>query len=330
MQPNNYYGFGMSPAQQSQSQPQTPAMNGAKKHNGLVPVVILLIIIILGLGGYIIFDKFILKKAPEVIVEESSTSIAEPISKIEIPTDGEEHDEELAKILVSRTFTADAAHRQTISFENNTQYSYSYFKDPTSDFRKVLPSTNHGKFTIKGNSIGLESGDVFTVTNDYLVKSIGSLSANENTVYFDVQQVKTAFTGIDAALNTYVNNQSKVTKDSIATERTAIDFGSIICKTGDNHLTNADNYYCNVDYIIYANKDSADKAIEESKKLLENNGSKEEKILYKDFTAYCKYNTGAAEFSKDGTCNEDYSLRVNANIIVRINDGEYRIIGLFH
>ncbi len=346
MQPNSYYGFGMTPLQQSQSQPQAPAqpsVKPAKKHNGLTPVVILLLLVCLGLGAYILIDKFVLKKAPEVIVEQSSTSISESLSKLKLPESGEARDQELAKALAGRIFIADAAHEQTLKFDNNVEYTFDYYKDPASDIRKVLPSTAHGNYTVSNNVISLQSGDRFTVTDDYLIKTDDNFSHNLNVVYFDAQQMKTAYTSINNAFDTYITNQAKVNKGSIAADRTYIDFSTIVCKIGDSRLTNADNYYCSTDYTLYVTKDTADKAIADSQKQEEpkadenkeekkdenKDEKKEEKIVYKNFIDYCEKNLNKAEFTKGGTCKEDYSIRANANIIVRITDGEYRITGLF-
>ena len=340
MQPNSYYGFGMTPAQQSQTFPQAQPQPGAKpekKHNALVPVVILLLLICLGLGGYILVDKVLLKKSPTVIIEESSIDITEPINKVELP-DGEDRDEELAKALVGRTFVADSAHEQTLQFNSNVEFTYGYYKDPSADYRKVLPSIYHEKYTLKNNVITLKSGDYFTITNDYLVKSGDAYSQNENTVYFDALQIKNVYTGINEAFNTYINTQIKAKKGSIAADRTTIDFGNFICKVGNSRLTNADNYACSVDYTIYATKDAADKIIADSQKPVEptpddqkKTDTKEEKqaVVYENFLSYCEANLDAAEFSKGGTCNEDYSIRAHANIIVRITDNGYRITGLY-
>ncbi len=342
MQPNSYYGFGMTPLQQSQSQPQAPAqpsVKPAKKHNGLTPVVILLLLVCLGLGAYILIDKFVLKKAPEVIVEQSSTSISEPLSKLQLPESGEARDQELAKALVGRIFVADAAHEQTLKFDSNVEYTFDYYKDPTADIRKVLPSTTHGNYSLKNDTVSLQSGDRFAITEDYLIKTGDDLSHNQNVIYFDAQQVKTAYTNINNAFDTYITNQAKVNKGSITADRTYIDFGTIICKVGDSRLTNADNYYCSASYTLYATKDAADKAIADSQKQEEpktdekkdenKDEKKEEKVVYKNFVDYCEKNLNKAEFTKGGTCKDDYSIRANANIIVRITDGEYRITGLF-
>ena len=332
MQPNSYYGFGMTPLQQSQSQPQAPAQPStakpAKKHNGLTPVVILLLLVCLGLGAYILIDKFVLVKAPEVIVQESSTSISEPITKLQLPDKGEKRDEEIAKVLVGRIFVADAAHEQTLKFDTNVEYTFDYYKDPTTDIRKVLPSTAHGKYSVKSDIITLQSGDRFTITEDYLIKTGDDLSHNQNVIYFDAQQIKTAYTNINSAFDTYITNQTKVNKGSLTADRTYIDFSTMTCKIGDSRLTNADNYYCSADYTLYLTKDTADKAIADSQKEEEPKEDKE-KIVYKNFLDYCEKNLSKAEFTKGGTCKEDYSVRANANIIVRITDGEYRITGLF-
>jgi hypothetical protein len=347
MQPNSYYGFGMTPAQQSQSQPQQRQMQPMavkpdKKHGGSAIIIILLVLICLGLGGFIVYDKVINKPAPEVVVEESSANISEPLSKVELPDDEEERDTELAKALVGRIFTADTALEQTLEFNSNVEYTFSYYKDPTVDYRKVLPSTNHGKFALKNNTISLTSSDRFKITNDYLIKTDDDLSTNQNVVYFDVQQLKTTYSNMNAAFNTYINNQVKAVKGSIAADRTVIDFGKIVCKIGDNHLTNADNYYCNVNYTIYVTKDTADAIVTESQKPVETKPDEtkpdtgeatkpvEKAPVYKDFMEYCKANLDVAEFTKGGTCNQDYTINSNANIIVRINEDGYRVSGLFH
>lgn len=343
MQPNSYYGFGMTPAQQSQSVPQAPAQpqpgapKPVKKHNGLTPVVWLLLLVCLGLGAYIAIDKLLLKPAPQVIVQESSTSISEPLSKIQLP-DGDQHDIELAKALVGRIFVSDAAHEQTIEFNTNVDYTFDYYKDPTNDLRKVQPSEAHGQYAVKGNVISLISGDRFTITNDYLIKTADDLSNNINVVYFDAQQAKYVYKGINSAFDSYITTQVKVNKGSIAIDRTYIDFGTFICKVGDSRLTNADNFYCTVDYALYATKDAADKAIADSQKQVEiyQDDKKDEKktgdtkvLAYKNFVEYCNNNTSIADFTKGGTCNEDYSIRAKANIIVRITDDTYKITGLF-
>ena len=341
MQPNSYYGFGMTPLQQSQSQPQAPAqpsVKPAKKHNGLTPVVWLLLLVCLGLGAYILIDKLLLKPAPEVIVQESSTSISEPLSKLKLPESGEKRDEELAKALVGRIFIADAAHEQTIKFDSNVEYTFDYYKDPTTDIRKVLPSRAHGKHTVSNNVISLQSGDRFTVTEDYLVKTDDNFSNNLNVIYFDAQQMKTAYTSINNAFDDFITSQTKVNKGSIAADRTNIDFGTIVCKVGDSRLTNADNYYCTVDYTLYVTKDTADKIIADSQKEEEKTEDEkkaqttektEEKVVYKDVLDYCEKNLNKADYTKGGTCNKDYSVRANANIIVRIAEDKYRITGLF-
>ena len=337
MQPNSYYGFGMTPAQQSQSQPvaaANAAARPAKKHSALGPISILLLLIIIGLVVFIIIDKMSKPSGPATVVQADPNSIIEPISSISLPKDGDARDEELAKALVGRAFVADVSGAQTIEFTSNTDFTYTYFAEPGVDIRKVKPSTKNGKFTVKGNSITLSSGDAFRLENDYLIKTADDFSKNSDTIYFDLHQTKTVYNSINAALDSYIKTQIKSNKKAIAADRISIDFGNFTCKVGDNHLTNADNYICNVSYNIYVTKDTADKIIADSQKPAENEGEngnvkQEVGILYKDFMEYCKHNTAEAEFSKGGTCKEDYSIYANANIIVRISDGEYRITGLF-
>lgn len=336
MQPNSYYGFGMTPAQQSQSQPVAAANAAAKatkKHNGLVPVVIILLLICIGLGVYIAIDKMSQPSGPDTIVQADPTSITESIANIKLPENGDAHDQELAKALVGRVFIADVSNEQSITFNSNTDFTYGYYKDPSIDFRKVQPSTSHGKFEVKGNNITLSSGDTFRLENDYLIKTADDFSKNANTIYFDIHQAKTTFSSINTALDTYIKSQIKATKNAIAADRIAIDFGTMRCKVGDNHLTNADNYYCSVGYDIYVTKDTAEKIVSDSQKAAEPKEGEEntdtKPVVYKNFMDYCDKNTNAAEFSKGGTCYEDYHIRANANIIVRINSDGYRITGLF-
>ena len=336
MQPNSYYGFGMTPDQQSQSQPvaaANAAAKAAKKHNGLVPVVIILLLICIGLGVYIAIDKMSKSSGPDTIVQADPTSITESIANIKLPENGDAHDQELAKALVGRTFIADVTNEQSIEFVSNTDFTYGYYKDPSIDYRKVKSSTSHGKFEVKGNNISLSSGDAFRLENDYLIKTADDLSKNTNTIYFDIHQVKTVFSSINAAFDSYVKSQIKATKNAIAADRIAIDFGTLKCKVGDNHLTNADNYVCSVGYDVYVTKDTADKIVADSQKAAEPKEDEEKTdtkpVTYKDFLDYCDKNTNAAEFSKGGTCYEDYRIRANANIIVRINSDGYRITGLY-
>ena len=338
MQPNSYYGFGMTPAQQSQSQPvaaANAAAKPAKKHSALGPISILLLLIIIGLVVFIVIDKMSKPSGPTTVVQADPNSITEPISSIELPADGEPHDIELAKALVGRTFVVDVTGAQTIDFTSNTDFVYTYFAEPSIDIRKVKPSTKNGKFTVKGNDITLSSGDAFRLENDYLIKTADDYSKNHDIIYFDLHQTKNVYNNINAALDSYIKTQIKATKKAIAADRISIDFGNFTCKVGDNHLTNADNYVCNASYNVYVTKDTADKIIADSQKPAKNEGEgdnvkQETDLLYKDFMSYCKYNTAEAEFSKDGICKEDYTIYANANIIVRISDGEYRITGLFH
>ena len=53
------------------------------------------------------------------------------------------------------------------------------------------------------------------------------------------------------------------------------------------------------------------------------------KSVYKDFISYCKAAVEVADFSKGGTCNDNYSVSTKANIIIRIDDNGYRVTGLF-
>ena len=340
MQPNNYYGFGVNPtAAPQQPQPMSarqPAMNTGpvKKRNGLVPVVIILLLVCIGLGAGLAVVVMNQKPEQPVVVESAPNSITTPLSELKLSETDTDREKEISTALANRVFSSTVTNEQTIEFTSNTEYVYTYYKDRANDYRKVQPSTANGTFKVKGDVISLSSGDSFRIDGDYLIKQNTGLTDDSNTIYFDLYQTKTSAPSIAAAYNSYIIKQVKANQGSVPVEKAVIDFSTIICKVGDNHLTNADNYYCDIDTTIYLSKKDADQAVEDSQKTDDTKKTEEKKDekkpVYKDFLSYCKATVEIAEFSKGGTCNDDYSVTSKASIIVRISDGEYRVTGLFH
>ena len=305
----------MTPSQQSQSQPlPRPETNKSKKHGSLV-LAIILFIICLGLGTYIILDKFVFNTEQEITVEESIANTTEALSKVKLST-GEQRNADLANALSGRVFFLDASQDQTIEFTSNSDYVYTYYKNPTTDYRKLKPSTSNGKFTVKDDTISLASGDKFKIVGDYLVKISDDISKNVDYVYFDSYQTKYIANNLSNAFSTFVTKQAKATENAIAIDKVNIDFNTISCKVGDRHLTNADSFTCSLDYFVYANQDSTNKAIEEDEEL-------------ETFLDYCETVVDNADFTKNGTCQEDYYIKASANMIVRISDDGYRVTGIF-
>ncbi len=291
-----------------------------KKRNGLVPVVIILLLLCIGLGAGLAVVVMNKKPTPEVVVKAAPNSITAPLSELKLPEDSEAHDKELAAALVDRVFSSTVTNEQAIEFTSTTEFVYTYYKDHDADYPKVSPSTANGTYKVKGDTITLSSGDSFRIVGDYLIKLGTSLSDDEDTVYFDLYQTKTSAPSIASAYNSYIIKQVKANAGSVPVEKAVIDYQTLICKVGDSHLTNADNYYCTIDTTIYLGKETADAAVTELQKT-------DKKA---DFLSYCKTAAEVAEFSKGGTCNANYTITSKANIIVRISDGDYRVTGLFH
>ena len=185
MQPNNY----LQPNTYYQVQaPQKPAKT--KSTGGLIAIIILLVVLLLGLGIFVLVDKLVLSKKTVVEANDlSGTSQSISLSNVEIP-EGSEADI-LKNVLAGRTFLVNEIYDQYITFKNNSEYTYSYYRTPDQilDHFQNVPSEHNGTFTVNDKVITLSGGDTFTITGDYLVKTSDKLSSNKNTIYFDANQL---------------------------------------------------------------------------------------------------------------------------------------------
>ncbi len=323
MQPNYYNGIPGQPApapQQPQQYPpqyqyqQSTNIQPQKTANKLLPVTIILGVVTFGLLIFIAVDKLIFTSSEDHTAETITTEIFNSLSSLDIPDD-ENHDERMAQALAGRLFTVNASSDQTIKFTSSEEYEFTYYRDPTEDYRKILSSTHHGNFTVSGEYIRLESGDEFRIVGDYLVKTKDELSKNNLYVYFDSYQMYVTANGLNLALKYYFANQKKYNEKLPTTEKSDLDIDSINCKADANKITNADAFICGVYYAQYFNSKNTQKLVENAK--------------YSDFLNYCWNDKDFKQYSDGATCYEDYALQNNAEIIVRITDHtNYRIMGL--
>ena len=314
MQPNYYASNNYTPVppqpqgyqyQQSTNQPKP------KQHNALVPVVILLLIALLGLGAYVVVDKFIFTPSETIVAEAFSSEIFNSLSSLSIAND-DDYAENMALSLAGRLFTVNASADQTIKFTSSDSYEYTYYRDPSVDYRKIQSSTHHGKFSVDGEYIKLDSGDEFRIVGDYLVKSKDELSKNLNYVYFDNYQMSTMISGMNTALNSYFASMKKTNDDLPTTIKTHVNIDSTTCIVDASKLTNADSYYCSAAYIQYF-----DTELEIPK-------------TYADFVDYCTNDDIFQIYSNGEGCDDNNSLQASDNLIVRItNHTNYRITGTF-
>ncbi len=318
MQPNNtYYGVatgqnGTLPQYQPNVQPS--ALPPKKKHNAFIPISIILLIACIGLGVFIFLDKSKPAKTPVEIAAESVNDITIPLSEVKIESkDDEERNQLMTQALVGRTFSVTANADQNITFDDAKNCTFNYYRDPTNDYRKIQPSTEHTTYTVSGNTIKLGSGDQFSISDDYLIKTNDGHSKNVNTVYFDAYQYGDSIKNTNQAITSHFNGLAKGNENAMNFEKVRIDTTDTTCRVGDSRLTNADNYLCDITYIIYFDQEKTDKVIEEAE--------------LKDYMTYCEKAKTNIGFTSGGVCQTDYSIRNTGKIIVRINGENYSIIG---
>lgn len=318
MEPNNPNPVAQQPAPQIMAYQPAPAPQPQPKHKGnkLVPVVIFLLLAILGLGGYIIYDKIVATRTVDDSVETITTEIFDSLSSLDIPN--ENRDTHIAQALAGRLFTVNASSDQTIKFTSSEDYVYSYYRDPTADYRKILFSTHHGKFSVSGDTVRLESGDEFRIVGDYLVKSKDELSSNQYYVYFDNYQMYNVANGLNNSLNDYFGRMKKSNKYLPTTEKSHIDIDSVVCKADytNPNITNADAYICSTYYTQYFNETNTASIVKE--------------YNYPDFINYCWNDVNIQTYAKGGNCFPNSAIQNYASIIVRLTDNiNYRVTGVY-
>ena len=314
MQPNNYGG---NPAPAQQAYPQQYQPTPAHKGNKLLPLTILFVLATIGLVVYFIIDKVILAKEDERPADTITTEIFDSLSGLNIPEDAN-YNTHMAQALAGRLFTVNASSDQTIKFTTSEDYTYSYYRDPTADYRKILFSTHHGKFKVDGDIVRLESGDEFRIVGDYLVKTKDELSQNLYYVYFDNYQMYNLANGLNNSLNEYFSKMKKFNKYLPTTEKSHIDIDSVTCKadTTNPNMTNADAYICSTYYTQYFNEKNIEEIIKE--------------YSYSDFQNYCWSEANVQTYAKGGACFANSSIQNFASIIVRLtNNTDYRIMGIY-
>lgn len=320
MQPNYYNGtpgqatpVPQQPQQYQYQYQQSTNIPPQKASNKLLPVTIILGIITLGLIIFIAVDKLIFTSSEEITPEAITTEIFNPLSTIEIPND-DNYNAHMAQALTGRIFTVNTTLDQTIKFTSTEKYEFTYYRDPTADFRKVVSSTHHGKYTVDGEYIKLESGDEFRIVGDYLVKTKDELSKNELFVYFDNYQLYNIANNFNNALNAYFAKVKKNNQDIPTTEKSHTDIDNIICKADYSVITNADAFHCITYYTQYLNEKSVDAIIK--------------KYDYDDYLDYCKTDKTLKIYSEGGLCAGSYAIQNYADLIIRIDDSSsYRITG---
>lgn len=323
MQPNYYNGIPGQPApvpQQPQQYPpqyqyqQSTNIQPQKTANKLLPVTIILGVVAFGLLIFIAVDKLIFTSSEDHTTETITTEIFDSLSSLDIPDD-EDHDMHMAQALAGRLFTVNASSDQTIKFTSSEEYEFTYYRDPTEDYRKILSSTHHGNFTVSGEYIKLESGDEFRIVGDYLVKTKDELSKNNLYVYFDNYQMYSIANGLNQSLNAYFSGIKKYNEKLPTTEKSHIDIDSITCKADVNKMTNADAYVCSTYYTQYFNEKSAKKLVEDGK--------------YAHFQDFCWNDKDFKLYTDGAACFENYALQNGGEIIVRLTDNvNYRVTGL--
>ena len=324
MQPNNYNGnsAGPAPVQQPYPQPymqpyQQPAPAPKPQHhsNKLLPVTIILGITTISLLIFVLVDKIFSPKTDDRTVETVTSQIFNPLSSLNI-ADDENHDIHMAQALAGRLFTVNASSDQSIKFTSSEDYEYTYYRDPHADYRKIVSSTNHGKFTVSGDIVRLESGDEFRITGDYLVKYTDGMSKNNGYVYFDNYQIHTLSNNLNDGLNDYfISWRRRNSKEYALVERSHVNIDDIVCSTTNKNLTNADNYSCLVNFTLYFSEKNVKEIM-----------AKQETDNY---IYACSTNEAILYYSKGGACLDSYGTRNTINVIVRIIDGKYRIMGTF-
>ena len=253
LQPNTYY--------QVQA-PQKPAKT--KSTGGLIAIIILLVVLLLGLGIFVLVDKLILSKKTVVETNDlNGTSQSISLSNVEIP-EGSDADI-LKNVLAGRTFLVNEIYDQYITFKNNSEYTYSYYRTPDQvlDHFQNVPSEHNGTFTVNDKVITLSGGDTFTITGDYLVKTSDKLSSNKNTIYFDANQLTIFKKSLTNAVSSYMNGLQKKATDALATQKSVVN--SYTCTYDRPHMTNADSFVCSSTYTLYFSAKDVEKAAEEGK-----------------------------------------------------------------
>ena len=323
MQPKSYTPQYQYPAPASAPAPApTPAPVTAPPqphhHSKLLPLTILLAVISIGLIVYILIDKFALTNNNDDIADETiTTQIFDSLSSLDI-ADDDNYNAHMAQALAGRLFTVNASSDQTIKFTSSEDYVYSYYRDPTADYRKIVSSTNHGKFTVDDEYIRLESGDEFRIVGDYLVKSKDQLSNNQYYVYFDNYQLYNLANGLNNSLNDYFARMKKSNSYLPITEKSHIDIDSAVCKADRTNIniTNADAYICGTYYTQYFNESSTAQLYQSYK--------------YADFLDYCWHEPNIQTYATGGSCSSDSKIQNYANIIVRLTDNtNYRVTGIY-
>ena len=305
MQPNVYYQVTqVAPAPTSSGKQATPT-------SFYILIIAVLWLIILGLVISIIVDKYFTQKTPEEIGNDlGATNLSVSLSNVEIPAGS---DPDIFKnVLSGRIFTVNGSFDEYIKFKDTNNYTYSYYRIPDKDADQVEPSIDNGTYTVSGDTITLSSGDSFKISHDYLLKESDSLSSNKQTVYFDSGQLSVMLSQTSSALSDTVN-MWRTRNDLALVDKTHIDNYS--CRVDKNHATNADNYVCEIHYSIFINEVDLQKDISTA-------GGQ-------PFESFCYTSVRYQYFTQDfGYCERNV-IHNQANFIIRIDKGAYKITGTY-
>ncbi len=310
MQPNTYYQVStVTPGQASGATPK-------KSHMALVLAIIFALIAV-GLGVFIILDKFVLnKKTGTVDTRVETAPMSVRLSEIQIPQGAA--DDIIKNTLAGRTFIYGERHDEYIRFSDTEKYEFSYYHAPLTDYRKLQVSNDNGTYKVTGNNyITLSNGEAFTITGDYLVKNTDKLSNNKNQIYFDNDQYASVIANITAAYASYID--SSLEQDANKASKIIID--NMSCYVGDKNLTAADTYACKLKTTAYFDSKYIDPLLPTNKK-----GKKQ------TFATYCKAHpeqfNGYFTDDLNSACGEDYSITNESIAIIRTDNVSYRITGV--
>ena len=310
MQPNTYY-------QVSTVQPGPAPGATPKKSHAAVVFAILFALIAVGLGVFIILDKFVLnKKTGEVDTRVETAPMSVRLSEIQIPQGSA--DDIIKNTLSGRTFVYGERYDQYLHFTNTEKYEFSYYRAPLADYRKLQVSNDNGTYKVTGNNyISLSNGEAFTITGDYLVKNTDKLSNNKNQIYFDNEQYANVIANITAAYTSYISSSL----ESDANKASKIIIDNMSCYVGDKNLTAADTYACKLKTTAYFDSKYIDPLLPVNKK-----GKKQ------TFLKYCQTNpdqfTGYYTDELNSVCGEDYYITNETIAIIRTDNVSYRVTGI--
>ena len=325
MQPNNMQAQpAMSPMQANMATPQSAPMNyqtppippAPKKQSNLGMVLAIIFgVIALGLLIFIVVDKLVLNKNDKPVEKEATSApLSVRLSEIEIP-DGSTADV-LKNTLAGRTFTVNSEFEEFITFTSDSKYTYSYFREPSTDREKLQASTQSGTYTVNDKAITLDNEETFQITGDYLVKTSEKISKNNTAVYFDALQLDTVLPNISVAFSTYLNTNKDTNAPNF--EKARID--RYYCRADYNNkkMTSADSYLCDTTYSYLFDKAKIETKFNAAK--------------VKSFPAYCAIkNSPYLSYIKDGgSCQNDFTISTWNFVIVRVTDNiSYRVMGAF-